>query len=132
MKKYNYISLVGLLLLSACSVSKHIPEGEYMLDKVEVKSDQEDYDASPLLQYVRQKEKPKLFSLFRNSFSRKPVLYDTLQARLSCQDLLTAMQNQGYMNAGVSLLTKTKAKKLTTTYLLHPDKYSAWAPSSTM
>lgn len=122
MKKYNYISLVGLLLLSACSVSKHIPEGEYMLDKVEVKSDQEDYDASPLLQYVRQKEKPKLFSLFRNSFSRKPVLYDTLQARLSCQDLLTAMQNQGYMNAGVSLLTKTKAKKLTATYLLHPGQ----------
>lgn len=122
MKKYNYISLVGLLLLSACSVSKHIPEGEYMLDKVEVKSDQEDYDASPLLQYVRQKEKPKLFSLFRNPFSRKPVLYDTLQARLSCQDLLTAMQNQGYMNAGVSLLTKTKAKKLTATYLLHPGQ----------
>ena len=122
MKKYNYISLVGLLLLSACSVSKHIPEGEYMLDKVEVKSDLEDYDASPLLQYVRQKEKPKLFSLFRNPFSRKPVLYDTLQARLSCQDLLTAMQNQGYMNAGVSLLTKTKDKKLTATYLLHPGQ----------
>ena len=85
-------------------------------------SDQSDYNASPLSQYVRQKEKPKLFSLFRNPFSRKPVIYDTLQARLSCQDLMTAMQNEGYMNAGVSLYTETKGKKLKATYLLHPGQ----------
>ena len=96
--------------------------GEYILDKVAVVSDQSDYNASPLSQYVRQKEKPKLFSLFRNPFSRKPVIYDTLQARLSCQDLMTAMQNEGYMNAGVSLYTETKGKKLKATYLLHPGQ----------
>ena len=85
-------------------------------------SDQSDYNAAPLSQYVRQKEKPKLFSLFRNPFSRKPVIYDTLQARLSCQDLMTAMQNEGYMNADVSLYTETKGKKLKATYLLHPGQ----------
>ncbi len=122
LKKYSFFSLFALLLLTACSVTKHIPDGEYMLNKVEVKSDQNDFDTSPLLQYVRQKEKPKLFSLFKNPFSRKPVLFDTLQARLSCQDLLTAMQNQGYMNAGVSLLTTKKGKKLEATYLLHPGQ----------
>ena len=111
-----------LLLLSACSTDKLIPEGAYILNKVEVKSDSAGYDAGALKQYVRQKEKPKLFSLFKNPFSRKPVIYDSVQARLSCQDLLTAMQNQGYMHAGVSLYTNVKDKKLNATYLLHPGE----------
>lgn len=122
MKRYSYIPFSILLLTTACSTGKYVQEGEYILDKVAVVSDQSDYNASPLSQYVRQKEKPKLFSLFRNPFSRKPVIYDTLQARLSCQDLMTAMQNEGYMNAGVSLYTETKGKKLNATYLLHPGQ----------
>lgn len=122
MKRYSYIPFSILLLITACSTGKYVQEGEYILDKVAVVSDQSDYNASPLSQYVRQKEKPKLFSLFRNPFSRKPVIYDTLQARLSCQDLMTAMQNEGYMNAGVSLYTETKGKKLKATYLLHPGQ----------
>lgn len=120
MRRYNFLFLALVILFSACSVSKHVPEGEYILEKVEVKSDQPDFDASALSQYVRQKEKPKLFSLFKNPFSRKPVIYDTLQARLSCQDLLTAMQNKGYMNAGVSLYTEKKDKHLKASYVLHP------------
>ena len=122
MKRYSYIPFSILLLTTACSTGKYVQEGEYILDKVAVVSDQSDYNAAPLSQYVRQKEKPKLFSLFRNPFSRKPVIYDTLQARLSCQDLMTAMQNEGYMNAGVSLYTETKGKKLKATYLLHPGQ----------
>ena len=122
MKRYSYIPFSILLLTTACSTGKYVQEGEYILDKVAVVSDQSDYNSAPLSQYVRQKEKPKLFSLFRNPFSRKPVIYDTLQARLSCQDLMTAMQNEGYMNAGVSLYTETKGKKLKATYLLHPGQ----------
>ena len=122
MKRYSYIPFSILLLTTACSTGKYVQEGEYILDKVAVVSDQSDYNAAPLSQYVRQKEKPKLFSLFRNPFSRKPVIYDTLQARLSCQDLMTAMQNEGYMNADVSLNTETKGKKLKVTYLLHPGQ----------
>ena len=122
MKRYSYIPFSILLLTTACSTGKYVQEGEYILDKVAVVSDQSDYNAAPLSQYVRQKEKPKLFSLFRNPFSRKPVIYDTLQARLSCQDLMTAMQNEGYMKADVSLYTETKGKKLKATYLLHPGQ----------
>ena len=85
-----------------------------------MESDSDDYDAGALKQYVRQKEKPKLFSLFKNPFSRKPVIYDTLQVRLTCQDLVKAMQNQGFMHAGVSLNTTTEGKKLDAKYILHP------------
>ena len=124
MKVQKFFILISSFLLASCSASKYLPEGKYILNKVEVKSDSVGYDAGALKQYVRQKEKPKLFSLFKNPFSKKPVVYDTLQARLSCQDLLTAMQNQGFMHAGVSLYTTVneKNKKLDATYMLHPDE----------
>ena len=136
-------------MLVGCSASKYVQEGEYILNKVEVKSDSAAYDAGALKQYVRQKEKPKLFSLFNNPFSKKPVVYDELQAQLSCRDLLTAMQNQGFMHAGVSLHTeihgeektnrvektdgvektdslanksRKKAPKVDVTYMLHPGE----------
>ena len=124
-------------MLAGCSASKYVQEGEYILNKVEVKSDSAAYDAGALKQYVRQKEKPKLFSLFHNPFSKKPVVYDTLQAQLSCRDLLTAMQNQGFLHAGVTLQTKIhgqektdsiaeksrkKAPKVDVTYMLHPGE----------
>ena len=122
MKQQNIFILALPLVLGACSASKYVPEGEYILNKVEVKSDLEGYDAGALKQYVRQKEKPKLFSLFKNPFNKKPVIYDSLQARLTCQDLLQAMQNQGYMHAGIQLFTTKKGKKLDATYLLHPGE----------
>lgn len=118
--KIQKISVFVLpLVFAGCSSSKYVPEGEYILNKVEMESDSDDYDAGALKQYVRQKEKPKLFSLFKNPFSRKPVIYDTLQARLTCQDLVKAMQNQGFMHAGVSLNTTTEGKKLDAKYILH-------------
>ena len=148
--KVQKISILALpVMLAGCSASKYVQEGEYILNKVEVKSDSAAYDAGALKQYVRQKEKPKLFSLFHNPFSKKPVVYDTLQAQLSCRDLLTAMQNQGFLHAGVTLQTeihgqektdgvvktdgqektdsiaeksRKKAPKVDVTYLLHPGE----------
>ena len=148
--KIQKISILALpMVLAGCSASKYVQEGEYILNKVEVKSDSAAYDAGALKQYVRQKEKPKLFSLFNNPFSKKPVVYDELQAQLSCRDLLTAMQNQGFMHAGVSLHTeihgeektnrvektdgvektdslanksRKKAPKVDVTYMLHPGE----------
>ena len=112
--KVQKISILALpVMLAGCSASKYVQEGEYILNKVEVKSDSAAYDAGALKQYVRQKEKPKLFSLFHNPFSKKPVVYDTLQAQLSCRDLLTAMQNQGFLHAGVTLQTTIHGQEKT-------------------
>ena len=136
--KIQKISILALpVMLAGCSASKYVQDGEYILNKVAVTSDSAAYDAGALKQYVRQKEKPKLFSLFNNPFSKKPVVYDELQAQLSCRDLLTAMQNQGFMHAGVSLHTeihgeektdslanksRKKAPKVDVTYMLHPGE----------
>lgn len=50
----------------------------------------------------------------------KPVVFDSVQARLSVEDLRQAMVNQGYMHASVDLQTKVRGKKLKAIYTLYP------------
>lgn len=135
------LSAIVVLMMSSCSAGKFIPDNQYMLEGVEIKSDTKGFDAAQLAPYVRQKGNSRWFSLFKiplgayamsgrdttkwinrtlQRIGEEPVLYDTVQARLSCEDLRTAMQNMGYMNASVSLDTQVKGKKLKAVYTLHP------------
>jgi len=135
--------MLGGWLLSACSATKFVPDGEYMLRKVQVVSDDVSFNASSLEPYVRQKANSKWFSLFKiplgtyalagtdttrwlnrtlMNIGEAPVLYDTLAARLTCDDLRRALQNQGYLDAGVVVDTVIRGKKLKATYVLHPDR----------
>ncbi|MBQ7471033.1 MAG: BamA/TamA family outer membrane protein [Prevotella sp.] len=130
-----------LLMLTSCSVTKFVPEGEHMLSKVEITTDDKSLDISTLEPYIRQKGNSRWFSLFKiplatyslagrdtskwvnrvlQRIGEEPVLFDTLQARLSCEDLQTAMQNLGYIQASVDMTTKTRGKKLKIHYQLHP------------
>ena len=128
-------------LMTACSASKLIPEGDYMLDRVVMESDQRGFDVAVLEPYIRQQANSKWFAAFKiplgtyamagndttkwinrtlRRIGEKPVLFDTLQARLSCEDLTRAMHNMGYMEGTVSLQTFTKGRKLLALYTLHP------------
>ena len=144
------LSLV-LFVVIACSSDKLIPDGKYLLDKVELRSDKKDINTSLLMQYVHQKGNSRWFSFFKiplgayamsgkdstrwinrtlKKMGEEPVVYDTLQAHLSCEDLRVALQNMGYMNASVDLDKKIRGKKLTAIYNIHPgepymiDKFS--------
>ena len=143
-KKLSFFApfmLIIAVLLSSCSADKFITDGQYLLDKVELRSDAKDLNASELAQYVRQKENARWFSFFKvpletyalagrdttkwinrtlKRIGEEPVLFDTLQAKLSCEDLRLAMNNMGYMQARVDLETKTKGKKLKAIYHLIP------------
>jgi len=135
------LSFFIFLLFSSCSTTKFVPSNKYLLTKVKIKSDQEGFDVSSLEPYIRQKANSKWFSVFKiplytyelsgkdstkwvnrelKRIGERPVIYDTLQARLSCQDLVSSMRNMGYMNARVGLKTHIKGKKVNVVYLLHP------------
>ena len=58
------LSLV-LFVVMACSSDKLIPDGKYLLDKVELRSDKKDINTSLLMQYVHQKGNSRWFSLFK-------------------------------------------------------------------
>ncbi|MCR5131990.1 MAG: BamA/TamA family outer membrane protein [Prevotella sp.] len=112
-----------------------------MLNSVELRSDPKGFNTARLEPYVRQKPNSKWFSLFKiplgvysmsgrdstkwinrtlRNIGEEPVIFDTLQASLTCNDLQTAMRNMGYLHADVDLTTSQKGKKLDAIYTLKP------------
>lgn len=130
----------GLLLQVGCSSTKFVSEGEYLLHSVKIEADSRDVDVSALTSYIRQNPNSKWFSLFKvglgtyslagrdstkwvnkrlKKIGEKPVIYDSLLAQRSCNDLMVALQNMGYMNARVTVEQQIKGKKITALYKIH-------------
>lgn len=144
MKKTIYILYIGIAAtICGCNTTNFIGDNDCLLEEVEIKADTKGFDAAQLEPYIRQRANSKWFSLFKiplgtyslagndttkwinktlRKIGEKPVLFDTLQARLSCEDLKAAMQNMGYMNARVELQTRKKGKRLKACYILHPGE----------
>lgn len=144
-KQFIYIILGGILLYS-CSVTKYVPEDRYLLNRVEVSIADEtstDINVGYMKSYVTQNENSRWFSsakvpLFIYSFSgidtakwinrtlkalgEPPVIYDSLLSKQSCQNLRLELQNQGYLDANVTLREMYKGKKVSLNYLLQPGE----------
>lgn len=152
MKKPRLFTRSALVFLSAvlamaglagCSSTKYVEDGQYLLRGVELKSDDRTIDVSLLQPYVRQRANSKWFSTMKIPLSvyslsgrdstkwvnrtlrrlgEAPVVYDSLLALQSCDNLRQALQNMGYLDAAVDFQTKRKGKKLRLTYGLHPHE----------
>lgn len=133
--------LAGMLFLSACTVSRFVPEGDYLLDKVKIESDSAALKTGPLALYVRQHPNGRWFNLWRvpllpymlsgtdstkrwNRFmwriGEKPVIADTFLAEQCRTDIQAAVRGLGYLDAEVELQQKHKRKKATMNYQIHP------------
>ena len=142
---FNFLfsCLLLLVLFDSCGSSKYVSSGEHLLESVEIKSDSKDISPASLEPYIRQKANSKWFSLFKiplaaytlsgkdstkwinrtlKKMGEQPVVYDSVQARLSVDDLCKAMQNLGFMHAKVDLSTKVHGIRLKAVYTLHPGK----------
>lgn len=141
----RYIILTAVaLILGSCSATRDIPAGNYLLDDVKVVVDGKyrDINTSQLKNYVRQKGNSRWFSAVKlplgvyalagrdsswlnrtlRQMGEAPVIYDTLQAEMTCRDLQQALQNKGYLDAQVELFVDCKKKKIDAVYVLHPGK----------
>ena len=145
-KLTTYIKLSAVaLVMCSCSATRDIPDDSFMLDKVKVVADGKyrDINTSQLKNYVRQKGNSRWFHAVKlplgvysmagrdsswinrtlRQMGEAPVIYDTLQAQLTCKDLQQALQNKGYLDAQVELFVDVKGrKKLDAVYVLHPGK----------
>lgn len=141
-----YILLfVAAVVLGSCSATRDLAEEELMLDKVKVVADgkYKDISTSQLKSYVRQKGNARWFSSMKiplgvyalagkdsswinrtlRQMGEAPVVYDTLLARQTCEDLQLALQNKGYLDAEVELYVDVKKKKkIDAIYVLHPGE----------
>ena len=132
-----------MALLGACSATKFVPEGEYMLESVSVKSTDKSLDATSLKGYIRQHPNSKWFSLLKvpmgpyalsgrdttkriNRFLQRvgeaPVIFDTVQANRSGENMLAAVNNLGYLHARVNQKRAVKGKKVRLAYEIVPGE----------
>ena len=136
-----FLLFVAVLILAGCSAQKFVPEGQYMLHRVEIKSMDRHLDPASLEPYIRQKPNSKWFSIFKvplgmyalsskdttkwinrtfQNIGEAPVIFDSLQAWQTRDDLTQALHNMGYMNAQVDIETKVKKRRLDVVFILKP------------
>ncbi|MBO7140228.1 MAG: BamA/TamA family outer membrane protein [Prevotella sp.] len=135
-----------LLVLSACSTTKYVPDGEYLLGTVEVKDYEHHTDVNTTLlrDYVRQRPNARWFSLYKlplatyslsgrdttkwinrtlRAMGEAPILFDSLSALHTCADLEQQLRNEGFLQARVDMTVSQKGrKKKSVSYGLHPGE----------
>ncbi|MBQ8701731.1 MAG: BamA/TamA family outer membrane protein [Prevotella sp.] len=105
------------IITSGCSSAKLVGDDDYWLSGVGMISDKAEVKTSQFYPYIRQKADQRRFLIFK-----KKEVFDTIQARLTREDLTRALNNMGYMNAGVEVMPQYKDKKVKVLYVLHPGE----------
>lgn len=124
-------------MVSACTLTKYVPEQHYLLDEVHVVTDNKEVKPSMLTPYLRQIPNAKWFSLVKtqlyvynwsgpdstkwtNKALRRlgdaPVIYSPRETERTCQEITRAVQNMGYMGAVVKAERVVKKKRIKLTY----------------
>ncbi len=134
------------LLLSACSATRHVGEGEMLLDKVTIKIDSaREVTSESLINYLRQQPNYKVLGFAKlslgiynmsgrdstkwyNRWIRKigqaPVIYDSKLTDQSVRQLQLALINRGYNSAKVSVdsVISSDHKRVSLSYNITPGK----------
>ncbi len=121
------------LLLEGCSAVRHVPEGRYLLDKVNISVEgDKDIPSADLYNYLRQTPNHKVLGFWKlqlgtynlsgndstkwyNRWVRRmgqpPVIYEQALTDASARQLHLAMINRGYLNAHVEVDTTIRTEK---------------------
>lgn len=131
------IAIACMVAMVACSPTRHVPDGSYLLDHVKIETDDKRVKSSDLKSYLRQEPNHRMFGLFRFSlgmynlsgndstkwFNRwvrnagtPPVIYDPLLMENSRLQMEKAMFNKGYMAARVEADTTSHGKRMDVVY----------------
>ena len=146
MRYYLYIcTFLCVIGLASCSSTKYVPDGSFLLNDINIKNGEEGNktNVNHLKNYVRQKSNSSWFSTLKiplatysvsgrdsskwinrilKSMGEAPILYDSLKAIQSCNDLRAKMRNDGYLDAEIAVSTRKKGKKTDITYLVFPGE----------
>ena len=146
MRYYLYIcTFLCVIGLASCSSTKYVPDGSFLLNDINIKNGEEGNktNVNHLKNYVRQKSNSSWFSTLKiplatysvsgrdsskwinrilKSMGEAPILYDSLKAIQSCNDLRAKMRNDGYLDAEIAVSTRKKGKKIDITYLVFPGE----------
>jgi hypothetical protein len=136
--------VAGLMLMAACSSTKHVPDGSYLLDKVDIAVvDSSGVSTGGLINYLRQTPNHKVlgcwklqlgvynlsgksngkFNRWLRKIGQEPVIYDQQLTEQSARQLRLALVNRGYNDVTVETDTMvTGKKKMAVNYRLRPGQ----------
>ncbi|MCM1450505.1 MAG: BamA/TamA family outer membrane protein [Clostridiales bacterium] len=133
-----------ILFLTGCSSTRHVPQGEYLLDRTRIIiEDAPQVQPSSLENYLRQmpnhkvlgfakmqlgvynmsgRDSTKWYNRWARRLGEAPVVYDEALAIQSARQLRQAMINRGYSNVTVSFdtLRNDRKRKLSVVYHVAP------------
>lgn len=130
---------IGLILcLMSCNTTKFVPQGEYLLNKANIKvEDTKEVAISDLKNYLQQKQNTEILGFWKlqlgiyntasldtakwtsknaRRIGEAPVIYAPELADRSMVQLKKAMQNKGYFTAQVDTTITVKDRKVNITY----------------
>lgn len=137
--------IAATTFIGGCSTTKHVPDGEYLLDKVKIEIDgQTDATDKELYYFLRQtpnhkvlgfaklqlstyslsgKDSTKWYNRWLRNIGQPPVIYDRELTESSARQLKQALINRGYLETEVIADTiVTKPKKVTVRYKIIPGE----------
>ena len=141
LNKILALPFIVVLFIASCSTTKFVPADDYLLKAVKIESEQSDVKASTLMPYVQQRPNSKWFSLFKVPLSlysmsgrdstqwgtmflrglgEAPVIYDSVKAAASCDNMVMYLQTEGYLHAKASYTVKRKGRKVEVKYKAIP------------
>ena len=133
--------LTTTLLVASCSVSRFIPEDEYLLNDVKIHSSDKSVSTTQLQGYIQQHPNSRWFSLVKvpmapylmsgrdstkriNRFLQRvgqaPVIYSQAKAMKTRDNIEAAVRNMGYLQATVDLMERKRDFKLNALYDIKP------------
>lgn len=135
MNKYFFYLLV-ILTFAACNVTKKVPEGSYLLNKVDINSDVRGVGSSNIKSYLRQKPNSSIPIIgkwklhmynFPNDdstwinrqmlkYGEPPVLLNEQLTAVSAEQIRLHLNNKGYLNAVVDTTVVKEDKKANVIY----------------
>lgn len=141
------IILAIFVLLWGCSSTKFVPDGEYLLDKVVIKSDIKDIAQAELNEYRRQTPNTFVLGLFRTqlgiynlspkdttskwnrfwsrtfkNLGEPPVIFDSILSQLSAHQIQLLYINRGFINAVTDTNLVYKHKRVKVEYRIRSNK----------
>ncbi len=144
---YRLLALALVAVLSAaCSVTKHVPEGRYLLDNVDIEVDDNGIiDETELYNFLRQtpnhkvlgfaklqlatynlsgRDSTKWYNKWLRRVGQPPVIYDPELTDASARQLRLALINRGYVDARVEAdtISKPGKKRINVNYRILPGE----------
>ncbi len=139
-----FITMIIITIMGAgCSITKHVPDGEYLLDKVVLDIEGDQIKSEDLKLYIQQNPNYRIFgfiplqlgiynlsgrdttSQFNNwlrDAGEAPVIYNEDAVEASCIQLNKAVANMGYMHNEVWADTTLHKKRIVVTYHITPHE----------